>query len=337
MMVAAAAASFLATRVVLALLRRRNVLDHPNERSSHQQPTPRGGGIAVVAVIAVAWLVISLQPDIVARSSAELTSLQVILAVAIGLASLSFLDDLRGLPILRRFGGQIVAVAVGVLMLPEQAMLFQDLLPYGADRILAAFVWLWFINLYNFMDGIDGITTIESVSITVGILLLGTFGFVSWHFAAFSTVIAGALIGFGFWNWHPAKIFLGDVGSVPLGYVLGFLLISLAAQGQWAVALLLPLYYLADATLTLLRRLARGEKVWRAHRSHFYQHAARAWGNHARVSLVILGLNLLLIALAVCAAIGALADWTAVVIGGGASGFLLWYFHCLPERPVDEA
>lgn len=336
-MAAAAAAGYLATRVVLAGLRRRDVLDHPNERSSHQQPTPRGGGIAVIAVIAVGWLAISLLPYIGARSGAELTSLLVILAMGVALAGLSFLDDLRGLAILVRFGSQIIAVTVGVMMLPDRTMVFQDVLPYGIDRVLAGFAWLWFINLYNFMDGIDGITVVETASIAVGILLLGIFGLASQQFGLIGAVIAGAAIGFGFWNWHPAKLFLGDVGSVPLGYLLGFLLLSLAAQGQWAAALLLPLYYLADATLTLLRRLGRGEKIWRAHRSHYYQQAARAWGNHGRVSLVILGLNLFLVAVALSAANGALPAWAAVVMGGAASGILLWYFHTLPEGPVDEA
>ena len=117
--------------------------------------------------------------------------------------------------------------------------------------------------------------------------------------AAFALLIVAACAGFVVWNWHPAKIFLGDIGSVPLGFLLGWLLLALAARGPWEAALILPLYYLADATLTLLRRGARGEKVWQAHREHFYQQAVQNGRSHARVSLAIAGANagLLLLAL----------------------------------------
>ena len=113
--------------------------------------------------------------------------------------------------------------------------------------------------------------------------------------AALAATIAAAALGFLPWNWAPARIFLGDVGSVPLGFLLGFLLLGVAASGHWKIALILPLYFLADATITLLRRLALGERVWQPHRRHFYQQAVTRGLGHAAVVRRVIGANLLLI------------------------------------------
>ncbi len=125
------------------------------------------------------------------------------------------------------------------------------------------------------MDGIDGISSVETVSIGIGITILaGSLGWESLG-QTYSLVLAGAATGFLWWNWQPARVFLGDVGSVPLGFLLGWLLLNLAANGYWLQALILPLYYIADATLTLLERLIRRKKIWEAHRDHYYQQAVQ--------------------------------------------------------------
>jgi UDP-N-acetylmuramyl pentapeptide phosphotransferase/UDP-N-acetylglucosamine-1-phosphate transferase len=166
---------------------------------------------------------------------------------------------------------------------------FQGWLMPGLDTVAAALLWVWFINLFNFMDGIDGLAGSEAAAIGLGLLLFAGFG--AGHdpaVAAAAASVAAAAIGFLVWNWAPARIFLGDVGSVPLGYVLGFLLLDQASRGHWKIALILPLYFLADATITLLRRLWRGERVWQAHREHFYQRAVqRGLGPAAVVRRVI--------------------------------------------------
>lgn len=127
--------------------------------------------------------------------------------------------------------------------------------------------------------------------------------------AAPAAALAGAVVGFAVWNWHPARVFMGDVGSIPVGYLGGWLMLMLAQSGAWAAALLLPAYYLADATLTLARRLLRGDRVWEAHREHAYQRAVQGGRSHAAVSLMVLGVNLVLLALAVVATW--LAGWAA--------------------------
>ncbi len=319
--VAACIVTVLATGALVRLLRARAILDHPNERSSHDRAVPRGGGIAVMAVIVAAWLLLSWHGGMALGDSDNLI---IIALLAAALAGFSFLDDLRGLPALQRLLLQTLAVALGCLALPDGPV-FQGLLPGVADRLAAGFVWLWFVNLFNFMDGIDGITAVESGSIGIGIVLITYAGGIAVHLAPPAAVLAGAAVGFGFWNWRPAKIFLGDVGSVGLGFLLGWLLLSLASAGLWIPALLLALYYLCDATWTIVRRILRGEPFWRAHRSHFYQYAARGCGDHGRVALLILACNGALVATALWAALGG-NRWLALAFGGAAVGLLLYCF-----------
>jgi UDP-N-acetylmuramyl pentapeptide phosphotransferase/UDP-N-acetylglucosamine-1-phosphate transferase len=149
------------------------------------------------------------------------------------------------------------------------------------------------------MDGIDGIAGSEAVAIGLGLLLAASGGLMFDFSIAFpAAVIVLATLGFLVWNWAPARIILGDVGSVPLGFMLGFLLRELALRGLWKAALILPLYFLADATLTLLRRLARGERPWQAHREHFYQRAVQRGLSHSAVVLRVIAADAILVACA---------------------------------------
>lgn len=292
-----AALSWLATRIVLGYLERRAILDRPNERSSHSVPTPRGGGLAVTAVLIVgAAACAMLWP-------AERVETWIVIAGIAGLALLSWIDDLKNLSAAVRLIVHAAVVAAALWMLPSGALVFQGWLPPLADRILAGLLWIWFINLFNFMDGIDGISGIETVAIGAGLFALSLMLPVLAPEGRFGLIAAGAAAGFLLWNWHPARIFLGDVGSVPLGFFLGWLLLETAASGQWAAALILPLYYLADATITLAKRALRGEKVWQAHREHFYQRPIQRGAAHDRVALRIALANAALIGLALLSTI----------------------------------
>ena len=318
--------SFALSGLALSLLRRRGVLDHPNPRSSHTRPTPRGGGLAVMATVALGWLAVAALPDFADASALDRDgpAVTTVLGIGLVLALVSWLDDLKDLPLAFRLGVQGLAVAAGVAVLPNDGLVFGGLVPLWADRALAALVWLWFVNLYNFMDGIDGLSAVETGSIGLGVCLVVILVGGDPGLAADALVVAAAMLGFLWWNWPPARIFLGDVGSVPLGFLVGWLLLSLASSGQWAAAALLPAYYLADATVTLLRRLGRGAPVWRAHAEHFYQRAARAVG-HARVSGAVAGLNLGLVALAVLSAVVPRATAAWLVLGAALTAALLWY------------
>lgn len=270
---------------VLRYLLAQQILDMPSERSSHSRPTPRGGGWALMLAALPALAAVGL----LSGGMAEMAPL--LLGTA-GLMAVSWMDDRRDLSPLVRLAAQAAAVALGLIALPAELSVWQGVLPGWADRAATALLWLWFINLYNFMDGIDGLAGSETVLIGTGIALVclaaGEFGLAGLAGAA----LAGAAGGFLTHNWRPARMFMGDVGSVPLGFLLGFLLVTLAARGYWVAALLLPAYYLADATITLTRRALRGEKIWRAHREHFYQKAAIGAGRHDRVVLTIIGYGL---------------------------------------------
>ena len=307
------AAVLVLTGLVLRILERRAILDHPNERSSHAVAKPRGGGWSVVPILLVGWLAAA------NAQGAQSEPVWWICGIALALAAISWLDDLRGLSPVVRLLGQTVAVATALIAAPSAAPYFGGLLPGALDAIAAALLWIWYINLFNFMDGIDGIAGVETASTGAGVALVALVAGMPGTELAFGLVAATAAIAFLWWNWHPAKIFLGDIGSVPLGFLLGWLLLGIAAHGQWAAALILPAYYLADATITLCRRAVRGEKVWQPHREHYYQQAVQKGAGHARVSLCILAANVNLVGLAVLAALGwiwpALAGAFVVVAG----------------------
>ena len=305
--------SWALTGRVLAYLRHRAILDHPNDRSSHSIPTPRGGGWGVMLTVLPVWFLIGAWTGDLGHA------LPVLIGVA-ALMAVSWMDDQRGLGPAPRFLIQIAAVAGGLSALPGEAPVFQGFLPFWLDRLIAAIGWLWFVNLFNFMDGIDGLAGSETVSIGGGLALIGALAGAGPAFGLYGMAAAGAALGFLMWNWHPAKLFMGDVGSVPLGYALGWLLLSLAAAGFWPAALLIPAYFLTDATFTLLRRLVEGKKVWQAHREHFYQKAIQRGRNHAQVVRLVLALNAVLIALA---AASLTLGWPVLVPGMAAVLLLL--------------
>ncbi len=307
--------SLVGTRAVLTYLRRHAILDHPNARSSHRVPTPRGGGLALIAVLVGIWAVITaLAPDAPA-------GIWRVLAGAIVLAAIGWRDDRGGLPPLLRLIVQIGAVALGLSAFAGTGPVFQGLLPITLDRLAAGFLWLWFLNLFNFMDGIDGLTGGETVALGIGIAAVAAAMSAGHPLSLYGLAAAGAALGFLWWNWHPARVFMGDVGSVPLGYLLGWLLLALASHGFWMPALILPLYYLADATLTLLRRLLRGERVWEAHREHFYQRAVQAGLSHGAVVAVVLAAEAALIGLAAWPA--RTATWLVLPLAAGVVAALL--------------
>ncbi|GEO15163.1 glycosyl transferase [Microvirga aerophila] len=285
--------------VVLMPLLRRYALARPNARSSHRIPTPQGGGIAVIAATCLPIMIMLLlsEPDFkyAWESGHGLRFLWLTFAATIGLAIVGAVDDIRPLPVLPRLLLQLLAVmaiaasARGGNFLP---------LPDWIAVIVVYLAGLWFVNLVNFMDGLDCITIAEMVPITAFVAILGWFGFIPLSAALVAAALCGALLGFAPFNRPVAKLFLGDVGSLPIGLLVGWMLLQLAGTGAVVAAILLPLYHLMDATITLLRRLARGEKVWEAHRSHFYQQATNNGFTALSVSAHVFGLNLALAGLA---------------------------------------
>jgi UDP-N-acetylmuramyl pentapeptide phosphotransferase/UDP-N-acetylglucosamine-1-phosphate transferase len=289
---AAAAVSY-GLLVLFHPLLQRHALAHPNARSSHKTPTPQGGGYAVIAVtVGVAGIA-----SIPLGDGFGNHSLWLVLAATVFIAAVGAWDDTRPIAALPRLFLQAAAVAIVLAALPGELRLMPSL-PYGLERALLGVALLWFVNLTNFMDGVDWMTVAEVVPLTAGLVLFGLIGALPRDATAVALSLCGAMIGFAPFNRPVARLFLGDVGSLPTGLLLGWLLVLLAGGGHLAAALLLPLYYLADATITLLRRLANGEPVSQAHRSHFYQ---RAIGDNFSVYQIVgrvFLLNLALVGLA---------------------------------------
>lgn len=299
--VAAGLLSAAGVRALIPVLRRRDLLDRPNERSSHRVPTPRGGGLALLTAVLLVWA------GFVAAGRAP-PAIGAVLIAAVVLATVSWIDDLHGLSPLLRLTVQTAAVAIGLAGLPE----LRDVpgWPLGAAFLAGAgLLWLWWVNAFNFMDGIDGLAGAEAAAIGAGLAAIG--GGSDPVLMPLAAAVAGGAVGFLLWNWAPARIFLGDVGSTALGYLTGFLLLGFALRGHWRAALILPLYFLADATITLLRRLLRGERVWQAHRQHFYQHAVGRGLGHGAVAGRVAAADLLLIGCAWAAERG----WGAAALG----------------------
>ena len=326
------AAALAGTGLAVRLLRARAILDHPNDRSSHAVPVPRGGGIVVTAVIIVHWALIWLF-DATTDGFVFTAPMPILLLLTILLAGLSWQDDRHGLSAGLRFAVQAVCVVAATLTsLSAPGLTFQGILPPLLDQAATAFLWLWFINLTNFMDGIDGITGSESASIGIGIVLLALAGApivaaASGELPVYAAALVASALGFLCWNWQPARIFLGDVGSIPLGFLLGWLVIETAGAGLWAAALLLPLYYLVDATVTLLRRILQRERITQAHRSHAFQVAARRLGAHAPVVLWIIALNVALVGLALLSALNPALAWPAMIAGAVLTVLLFLHFN----------
>ncbi|RQU85172.1 glycosyl transferase [Burkholderia cenocepacia] len=265
---AAAIASTAILRMLLATgLAWRLATDIPNDRSLHTLPTPRVGGWGIVPVCVVALLVLA-------------PHLWLIAIAAAGLAAMSQIDDRRGLPARVRFSAHLAAVVALIVVFPADA-------PWWL-LVGIGFVMVWLTNLYNFMDGADGLAG--------GMAL---FGFGAYAVAALTaptsspdlivagSAVAGAAFGFLLLNFHPARLFLGDAGSIPLGFLAGALGYWGWRAGVWPIwfPALVFAPFIADASVTLLRRLLRGEKFWQAHREHYYQRMVRAGVGHRRTAL----------------------------------------------------
>lgn len=253
---------------------------------------PRGGGLPMVGSLLAVLALWGL-----AFGSGGLPGLWTVLVGAVLLAMVFWRDDQERLPPGLRLAVQLAAVLLAIGGMVGAQPVTQDLLPLWADLVVTALAWILFISLFDFMDGLDGISAVETISVALGAAVLALLG--GWPLAtlALALLLIGGAAGFLPWNWYPAKVSLGGVGALPLGFLLGWLLVIAAGEGAWAAALILPAFYWADAAVTLLLRLLNRKKPWRSGRSHAYRRGL----DQGRCSLAIAGFNLLLIALAVVA------------------------------------
>ncbi len=300
--------------VVLRPLLLRYALARPNVRSGHKAPTPQGGGIAVLgAALATAgagalWLGLGGGPW---------WRLGLVVAAALLMASVGLADDIVPLPPLPRLGLQLAGVALAVLALPSETRVL-PVLPLGLERAILILGGGWFVNLANFMDGMDLMTVAEFAPVTAALTLFWHWGFLSAPAGLAALGLCGGLLGFAPFNRPVAKLFLGDVGSLPIGLIVAFCLFDLAGHGGLAAAILLVLYYIADATITLVWRLRRGDRVWEAHRLHYYQVAQSRGFSVGDVLVRVFAVNLALALFATASLLqtSAALVWLDLGLGG---------------------
>jgi UDP-N-acetylmuramyl pentapeptide phosphotransferase/UDP-N-acetylglucosamine-1-phosphate transferase len=308
--------------VVLHPLLERYALARPNARSSHRKPTPQGGGIAVIAATLVAGGL-----GLWGLGASFAAPLLTVFAAVIVIAGVGAADDLHPLGVAPRLTLQALAVAAVIYALPNDLRVV-PILPWWIERILLFVGGLWFVNLVNFMDGIDWMTVAEIVPISGALVAAGCLGALTRDGIAVALALGGAMLGFAYFNRPTAKLFLGDVGSLPIGLLVGWLLVLLAGGGHLTAALLLPLYYLADATLTLVRRLSSGERVWQAHRSHYYQRATDRGFSVTEIVARVFAVNVCLAVLALISVLqgSRFVDIAALACGAAMVAWLLYTF-----------
>jgi Fuc2NAc and GlcNAc transferase len=266
--------------------RAREILDTPNERSSHTQATPHGGGVALLTAFSLGLLFAALLDGAWGRAF-------VILSIcAVALSTLGVIDDIRGLSVRSRL------LAYGIVCLCGAAAMLHGIdsqhgIPAIVLLLIAAFALLWSLNLYNFMDGIDGIAALQTIFACSAAAYLAWLAGHDHSYVRYCLILAAAHGGFLLWNFPPARLFMGDAGSVPTGFLLAALAILGAAQGQlnplcWVV---LCAVFITDATCTLAWRIVTGQDFTQPHRLHAYQCLSRHWNSHVRVDMLLLAIN----------------------------------------------
>jgi UDP-N-acetylmuramyl pentapeptide phosphotransferase/UDP-N-acetylglucosamine-1-phosphate transferase len=279
--------SYSVTWLVMKFTLHKQILDIPNARSSHSQPTPRGGGIAIV----FAWYT-----GIFILYFFNLIESGLFFAIISGfvLAIVSFLDDVITLKPWIRILIQLITVVCGLYFLDGFKVFyindFKAAIPYAFNLVIIIGA-IWFINLYNFLDGIDGYASVEAIAIASGIYLI-TGNFVM-------LILICSVLGFLIWNWPKAKIFMGDIGSIQLGYLFIILSIYLNNNQEFNFIgfLILSSLFWFDATTTLYRRWRNHEKLSEAHRKHAYQRIYQYGFSHQKITLIAIFLNIIFIGL----------------------------------------
>jgi UDP-N-acetylmuramyl pentapeptide phosphotransferase/UDP-N-acetylglucosamine-1-phosphate transferase len=312
LIVTAAGCSALLIILMLPMFRR-YALARPNARSSHSTPTPQGGGAAVILAVAIA-----LGAD-GALIDAQRSALADMLPLGAAIATLTIvgaIDDVFPIAPMWRLAVQAVAVTLTVSTMPAELRAI-PVVPTAVERAAEIVAGLWFVNLVNFMDGIDWMTVAEAVPSTISIFIFSLFGAAPPLAGSAALALCGALLGFAPFNRPVARLFLGDVGSLPIGLLLFWLLLQLAGSGHPVAAMLLPLYYLADSSITLLRRLARGERITEAHRTHFYQLAVVRGFSVMTVVQSVFAANAMLAVLAALSIRISSAAFDLVALAGG--------------------
>ena len=289
------ACSVLLTTLIRKYAISRQIVDIPNQRSSHTQVTPRGGGVSILISFSLSLLILFFYDNI------ELNTFLAFFFGGLVVGAIGFLDDHQDIQAVWRLIVHFLAALWAIYWIGGHYVVdLQDgILQHGVYADLAAiFIIVWLLNLYNFMDGIDGIASIEAITTAnfaaILIYMNSPIGEDGYDYILLLLILIASVCGFLVWNWPPAKIFMGDGGSSYLGYLFALFAIATAVaniMSIWAWFILLGVF-IVDATFTLFSRIVQGERWYEAHRSHAYQIAARKWNSHCRVTVAVLFINI---------------------------------------------
>ncbi|MDG1436285.1 MAG: glycosyltransferase family 4 protein [Rickettsiaceae bacterium] len=275
------------------------IIDVPSARRAHLRETPRGGGLAFVLIISIA---LPLFEYLMSGSCSESIS---ILLILLPISFISFLDDISHVMIPVRLFIHTACASLAIMWLVHPNNILHYEIPMKLDLVIGTIALLSFLNVYNFLDGIDGITVTESFHLASTILLLCALRYDIIPnvdlIIMIATIIFGGSFGFVYFNWQPAKIFLGDVGSISLGFLLGICLLVIASSSAklFLSCVIASLYYIADGGITILIRMVKGEKIWTPHLQHFFQKAVQKGQSHREVVIRIMKCNSALMLLSV--------------------------------------
>ena len=317
--------SLITIKIAVKFLSKTNTIDIPNERSSHNNPTPKGAGLGIIATLLIVYYSFFPITDFLFTGS--------ILILTI----LSFINDNKQISIVIRLITQMVLTIIVLNFWPplKHIILLNSIIPLWLENIIMFLLIIWIINLFNFMDGIDGISGIQCIIIGIGV---GSSLYLSQQEYKLEQIIAGFIAGaslaFLLWNWYPAKVFLGDTGSIPLGFINAILLLLLCKNDLWYVAIIINNYYFFDASITLLRRIKMKKKPWLAHKDHFYQKAIQNGYSHSKVCKIIAIHGALLIFLSSFATIkpNLIIILISIVISSLSTIYLLYYLNKKPKN-----
>lgn len=315
--------SLLGTRITILALRQRQEmqLQWPLGKKQGVSRVPVGGGVAVVMAMSICLLVADIPYP-------------VILSLFM-LAAASLLDDFLRIPVFVRLLIQFFAV-----LLPLQLIhypFFDAALPVLVEKAIIIIVWMWWMNLSEYMDGIDGITPTQMVGMSLGVCMLsimdGTF---PTPLARYALVVFAVALGFMWWNWYPSKIRLGEVGTIPIGFITGYLLLMSYQNSYSAAAMILPAYYVSDGLFTLVRRVRKGKEGFAKHSEYYYSRAIRKGRRPDTVSRYVFGLNMLLISLSVFSVLHPELVMLYIGLAYMSVCMVLGFFAYSPANPNDE-
>lgn len=291
--------SLVITKLLINVMPKFGIVDIPSKRRAHDKITPRGGGFAFVLIYSI------LLPAFEYFVVGSIEDSTIVLQIFIPISVVSFWDDISHVMIPLRLLIHILCSCLAIMWLVHPSPILHYELPVYLDLAIGTFALLTFLNIYNFMDGIDGITVSQSLHYSATILLLC---FVRYDLipnvdmvVVTAVIIGGWSLGFIYFNWQPAKIFLGDVGSISLGFLIGVCLLTIASASAklFAACVIASLYYIADGGMTILIRVVKGERIWEPHLQHFFQKSVKNGKSHKRTVKRIMKCNVLLMLLAV--------------------------------------